>query len=314
MTRFWNILTAMTVLVMLMAAPAFAEFAPVTLSPPEGRGVDDLASFLSDIEKIGGVIHPHDNALLVQQAQQDAMRGFWTYQAILSVVFLGGSWTLGLGVIRRGWKVGYTRKANALMLYVLPYVALNGPSPYSNIVTATASLGVFAALLILMSKPFRSRIPPLVTAFASIDRPEDRPFTLTWLLTSVFAVWLIVLAWIWLAPATLSYVFVAFFISGVGDALAEPVGLYFGRHSYRTTALFTDKTYIRTLEGSATVFVSGVVAVLILQGWPMDTQALLALLLFPIVGTLVEAKSPHTWDQPFIIGSCALVAVGLSYV
>ena len=244
--------------------------------------------------------------------QQDAVRSFWTYQAMLSLMFLGGSYLLGRQVIRRNWKVGYTRKAQALLLYFLPYAAMNTTSPYSEIVTATYSLGLFALLLVLMSAPVRTYFPPAATAFACIDRPEDRPFTLTWLLTSVIAVWGVVCLWIWLAPDTLGYLFVAFFISGVGDALAEPVGLYFGRHPYRTTALFTDKTYIRTLEGSAVVFVSGVVAVLIVDGSYWDTQTLAALVLFPCVGALAEAKSPHTWDQPFIIASCALVAVCVS--
>lgn len=246
-------------------------------------------------------------------AGTDAVRAFWTYQAILAVVFLGGSYLLGRQVIARGWKVGYTRKANALMLYFLPYLATQGPSPYSNITAASLSLGVFVGLLMLMSAPIRNRVPALATAFASIDRPEDRPFTLTWLITSVLAVWGVVCLWIWLAPATLGYVFVAFFISGVGDALAEPVGLFWGKRSYRTRALFTKRTYIRTLEGSAVVFASGVIAVLIVHGVALTPQGWLALVLFPIVGAVAEAKSPHTWDQPFIIAACALVAVGLSW-
>lgn len=253
-------------------------------------------------------------AVNLADVRADAVRGFWTYQANLAAVFLGGSYLLGRQVIARGWKVGYTRKANALMLYFLPYLAMQGPSPYSNITTASLSLGVFIVLLMLMCAPIRTRVPALATAFASIDRPEDRPFTLIWLITSVLAVWGVVCLWIWLAPATLGYVFVAFFISGVGDALAEPVGLYWGKRRYRTRALFTKRSYIRTLEGSAVVFASGVIAVLIVHGVALTPQGWLALALFPIVGAVAEAKSPHTWDQPFIIAACALVAVGLSFV
>jgi len=149
-------------------------------------------------------------------------------------------------------------------------------------------LGVFVGLLLLLSEPVRRVIPAMATAFASIDRPEDRPFTLTWLISSVAVVWVIVCLWLWLAPETAAYLFVALFISGVGDALAEPVGLYFGRHSF--------------------------VAVLLLHDFQINAQSLVALALFPIIGTIAEAKSPHTWDQPFIIGTCAVTAIGLSTI
>jgi len=191
---------------------------------------------------------------------------------------------------------------------------MQGPSPYSPIMTATLSLGVFITLLMSLSAPVRNRVPMFATAFAAIDRPEDRPFTLTWLITSVLAAWAVLVLWLWLSPETAGYLFVALFISGIGDALAEPVGLYFGKHPYTTRALGTDRRYIRTYEGSATVFLSGVVAVLIVHGFSMDPKALLALALFPVVGMLAEAKSPHTWDQPFIMLSCALVAVSISAV
>ena len=260
-----------------------------------------------------GLLEARAESLRMAQRAK-AMQNFWTYIAIFSGVFLGGTYLLGRQVQKRGWKVGYTRKTHALMLYFLPYIAMQGPSPYSWTTTATIALGVFILLLMLMSAPIRNRVPIIATAFACIDRPEDRPFTLTWLITSVIAVWGIIIVWYLAAPETVGYMFVAFFISGIGDALAEPVGLYFGRHSYETKALGTDRTYIRTWEGSATVFVSGVVAVVIAHDFALDAKGLAALALFPIVGALAEARSPHTWDQPFIIASCALVSVGLSFL
>ncbi len=306
MTRFIVTYAIALTLLIFTTGAATAEMAQIeTLIDTPQLPADVLAKILQP---------PLDYRDVMATLHAEKMRNFWVYQAILSVVFLGSSYLMGRQVIRRGWKVGYTRKAGALMLYFLPYAAMRGPSPYPNITSASISLGVFILLLMLMSAPIRNRVPFLATAFASIDRPEDRPFTLTWLITSILAVWGVVILWIWLAPATLGYVFVAFFISGIGDALAEPVGLYFGRHSYRTTALFTDKTYIRTLEGSAVVFVSGVAAVLMVHGFSLDTQGWLALALFPTMGTLAEAKSPHTWDQPFIIGSCAVIAVCLSLI
>ena len=284
------------------------------IAPPQPSDIPPIfGRTMASPKLIQGPLDPNYQPIHERQ-RQESLQAFWTYMAILSFVFLGGSYLLGRQVIKRGWKVGYTRKAQALALYFLPYLAMQGPSPYSPITTATISLGVFVGLLLLLSNAVRGFVPAMATAFASIDRPEDRPFTLIWLISSVAVVWVIICLWIWLAPETTAYLFVALFISGVGDALAEPVGLYFGRHSYRTTALGTDRIYIRTYEGSATVFLSGIVAVLLLHGFQMNAQSLLALALFPIIGMIAEAKSPHTWDQPFIIGTCAMTAVGLSMV
>lgn len=287
---------------------------PAQIAPSQPLGIPPIDGRMMISPKLIEGTNDLAVPLFVDQKHQGSLRAFWTYMAILSLVFLGGSYVLGRQVVKRGWKVGYTRKAQALALYFLPYFAMQGPSPYSPITTATISLGVFVGLLLLLSNQVRRFVPAMATAFASIDRPEDRPFTLTWLISSVAVVWVIICLWIWLAPETTAYLFVALFISGVGDALAEPVGLYFGRHSYRTTALGTDRTYIRTYEGSAAVFLSGIVAVLLLHGFQMNMQSLLALALFPIIGTIAEAKSPHTWDQPFIIGACAATAIGLATV
>jgi len=237
---------------------------------------------------------------------------FWSYVSILVSFYLFGSYILGRQVLRRGWKVGYTRKTLALALYFLPYVAMTGPSPYTQIETASIILGIFVLLLMLMSAPIRNRIPFIATAFASLDRPEDRPFSLYWLVTSTISVWVIIFAWLFWSPETSGYLFVAIFMSGIGDALAEPVGLAIGKHHYQTRAIGTDKIYTRTLEGSAVVFLSGIIAVLLVHGFSFDLREIAALALFPIVGMLAEAKSPHTWDQPFIFASCAIVALGIS--
>lgn len=334
MLRFLTILTVIAVPIFGIGGTAFAEMAhpnfgifgadttgskiaqpfagiSAPLAPPT---VDMPPPNFSGRMAISPDLLAAQREMFLAEYLAEAKRDFWTYIAILSALFISSAYLLGRGVVKRGWRVGYTRKGQALALYFLPYVAMQGPSPYSAIETATISLGVFILLLMLLSAPVRNRIPAMATAFAAIDRPEDRPFTLVWLITSVLAAWSVIVLWLWLAPETAMYLFVALFISGIGDALAEPVGLYFGKHSYETRALGTDRTYIRTYEGSAVVFFSGVVAVFIVHGLSPDVPTLLALATFPIVGAIAEAKSPHTWDQPFIIASCAAVAICLSFV
>jgi membrane-bound ClpP family serine protease len=55
------------------------------------------------------------------------------------------------------------------------------------------------------------------------------------------------------------------------------------------------------LQGSACVFVSGVLAVGIFRNFYSDAQFAVAMGAIPIALTLAEAFSPHTWDTPFII-------------
>jgi dolichol kinase len=99
-------------------------------------------------------------------------------------------------------------------------------------------------------------------------------------------------------------------VAGIGDGLAEPVGVRFGRHTYRTRALFTDRTYTRSLEGSACVLASGFLAVFLLRSQLDPTQLVLALAIIPLAMTLAEAWSPHTWDGPFLylVGGSSTVA------
>jgi dolichol kinase len=222
---------------------------------------------------------------------------------------------LGLLVTKCDWPVGYTRKLLALFLFFTPYMLshyLSSGLDPSSTKLILLSIGIsyvfFLACIATLSTPFRSRSRFLRTAFAAIDRPEDRPHTIAWLVSSTVAMFLMIAAWLLVLPKqTHLYLPLALFISGVGDALAEPVGLRFGRHKYAVRALGTDQRYTRSLEGSACVFLSALFVALNAQYMgPKDWW--MGVLLFPTVATLAEAKSPHTWDQPFIIGSCGLTA------
>ncbi len=234
---------------------------------------------------------------------------------ITTIMFFGISYCLGYLVEKHNWVVGYTRKILALGIYFTPFV-LNYFSYYRmNGVSVVMTAATTFVCILLMSHPFRSRYKFLATAFAAIDRPNDQPLTLAWLSTSIIASWCVVIVWyLSIGPNSWPYIFVALFISGVGDALAEPVGIKFGRNKYNVRAIWTDKIYARSIEGSICVFLSGVVAVVIAgQLFPYANfeQFLWSLILIPIVTTIAEAKSPHTWDQPFIIGSCGLISANI---
>merc|ERR1712157_631159 len=97
-------------------------------------------------------------------------------------------------------------------------------------------------------------------------------------------------------------VFVPFMAVALGDGLAEPVGKLFGKHKYQTRALFTDKKFTRSYEGSATVFFFALIAVFIASPQMNWAQLVLSVLTIPIANTLAEAWSPHTMDNHMMLG------------
>ncbi|MBT3386561.1 MAG: hypothetical protein HN417_01375 [Desulfobacula sp.] len=98
-----------------------------------------------------------------------------------------------------------------------------------------------------------------------------------------------------------------------GDGLAEPVGIRFGRHKYETYAFFSKKKYVRSLEGSACVFLASIIVVMVFHSSFTQLQFIIALIFIPFLMTFVEAFSPHTWDTPtlFLAGYSALYGISL---
>ena len=139
--------------------------------------------------------------------------------------------------------------------------------------------------------------------FEGFDRPEDRPHTLSWLWTQFAAGFAVMLPMIWLFGQwdLESLVVIPILINVIGDGLAEPVGVRFGKYRYKTKALFTDKEYFRTFEGSACVLITGFIVIAMHVDYFTTVQFVLAMLLVPTVMTLTEAYSPHTWDTPFLM-------------
>jgi dolichol kinase len=100
-------------------------------------------------------------------------------------------------------------------------------------------------------------------------------------------------------------------VNAIGDGLAEPIGVTWGKHKYKVRALFTRQTYTRSIEGSACVFITAVLVLLGFHNLFTTPQLIAALLLFPIGVTLAEAYSPHTWDSPFIFLIGGLILIGV---
>jgi len=227
---------------------------------------------------------------------------FW----INTIIKLVSLWTINYGtgclVFHKDIKVNYTRKINHFALFFLP-IYLDRIIPYEKsieFITIGCFVGVVS--LIIYIYPVRSRIDIIRRMFLSFDRPEDRPHTLMWLSTQIAVGYLIIIPFIILfnKEGYNNLIFIPILINGIGDGLAEPVGIRFGKLKYKAYALFSKKKYVRTVEGSACVLITSIIVILLFQSSFTHPEFICALITIPIVMTLAEAFAPHTWDTPFL--------------
>ena len=228
------------------------------------------------------------------------MADFVLFQLSLLASLFTIQYSTGLWVRHRGIKVNYTRKINHFALFFVP-VFLRSVFPHEpSFLRFIIGCTIGTLILLIYIKPIRDKLTIIATMFLSFDRPEDRPNTLWWLFTQILVGYIV------LVPAVILFVqndlagiiWVPLLINALGDGLAEPVGIRFGKHKYETYAFFSKKKYVRSLEGSACVFLASIIVVIIFRSSFTQLQFMIALIFIPFLMTLVEAFSPHTWDTP----------------
>ena len=221
---------------------------------------------------------------------------------IQTVILFSIQYVSGSLVYYKGIKVNYTRKINHFALFFVPMFLdkFIPVKPSLELLIIGSILAVTG--LIIYIKPVRNKSNFIQRMFLSFDRPEDRPNTLLWLSTQTAFGFLVLIPFIILFY-TSGYeylIIIPILVNGIGDGLAEPVGVRFGKHKYQTYALFSKIKYERTLEGSACVFITSVVVILFFQSGFTSSEFIYVIIIFPIVMTLSEAFAPHTWDTPFL--------------
>lgn len=70
-------------------------------------------------------------------------------------------------------------------------------------------------------------------------------------------------------------------IIAVGDGLAEPIGVYLGRHKYLCLQWFSKRRYLRSWEGSMCVFLSA-----------MDTPLMMVAGYLSLLGIVLVFQPP----------------------
>ena len=228
------------------------------------------------------------------------------------LAFILGNWIHNYGI-----KVNYTRKIHHFALLFFPiFLASHFPHQASELMGLVGAIGFVWTLLPFY---FRKNNVFLERCYLSFDRPEDRPYTLLWLYTQFFASIIIVISLALVAEiyfgifwADIGLLVVC--LAMIGDGLAEPIGVRFGRIKYKTFALFTKKRFFRTVEGSLTVFISTIGVLFWFGDLFTEKQFIWAIAALPLTLMFTEAISPHTWDGPFLSGvSGILVCFILMY-
>ena len=255
----------------------------------------------------------------------DGLVCFGEYQlvanlGVFSSIFISLGVITGIVAVKTGINVGYTRKTLHFCSFFLPFAINKIFHINSNILLSMIKLWIVLFVFLCLTKTIRryTYIPLII--FRSIDRPDDRPYTLAWLVSQFIAtsgvVSGLIVLWNYLDYQVTDLVLILTLIGGLGDGLAEPVGIRWGKHKYRTRAIYYKKRvcsgkFTRSYEGSAVVFVVALSTIAIFYRIFSIGQLIITFATLPIVMTLAEAFSPRTWDTPFmyLIGGLLLTGI-----
>jgi phytol kinase len=224
------------------------------------------------------------------------------YFVAISVVSILTSGILA-GALKKyaAWKTGYTRKIlHFLIFFTAVGLHLWGGMPAVNILGLAMGVFVFYSVWAGEGNFF----------FESMAREKDAPRR----------GYFIVVPYLTTAAGGLisnllfgNFAVMGYALCGAADAIAEPVGVRFGRHKYKVPSLRKVKVAERSLEGSFSVFlVSWVLSLLLfvyLYRLPPG-KSLIASFVLSFVLTLVEAVSFHGSDNLTI----QVTASGLAYL
>jgi len=189
---------------------------------------------------------------------------------------------------RRGARTGYTRKVFHFLIFAtVAVLQWRLGTPAVCLFGAACTVAVFTAVW----------TGPGSLLYEAIARPKDAPHRTLFVVVPYLATLIGGVA----SNLAFGPVAVAgYLVTGLGDAIGEPVGAMFGKHAYRVRSL-SSVPATRSLEGSVAVFLMSVSALLVAAGIsPEITLGHFAagkLLAIAAASTLAEAVSPHGWDN-----------------
>lgn len=214
----------------------------------------------------------------------------WLTPILVTLVVSSGA-LCGWLKTRRGWRTGDTRKLFHFVIFTTAVVlSLGAGLPGVNLLGAVAGAHVLLIVWLGEGNSF----------YEGLAREKDRPRRSLYILAPLFST---------AAGGVLStslfgvFATVGFAVTGIADAIAEPIGIRFGKHVYRVPNLGGGVSSHRSIEGSAAVLVSSFLAAAVvlplLDGGSQEGLAhiLGSALLVAIATTFVEAVSHHGLDN-----------------
>ena len=206
---------------------------------------------------------------------------------------------------KNNWfKVNYTRKIQHFAAYLVPL--LSPPTaPLGILPHLWESLFVLFMFLVLI-KPIREFSTFFMLQFNSLDRIEDRPNTLKWIVLGnmlpglfIITVFKQIFEMYLNLPLLASVVVLTV---AIGDGLAEPVGTYLGKKKYVVPSWNLKHRYVRSYAGSACVYIAAVAFLILFKDQLANYKEFWsAMILFPPIMTLSEAFAPHSMDTPIMM-------------
>jgi len=208
------------------------------------------------------------------------------YAAIAFAALAGAGWLKRA----KGLRTGYSRKVFHFSVFLTAAFCIGG--------YGTRPVCLFGAMTTL-TIAFALWHGAGTLLYEAIAREKDAPHRTLYIVVPYLATLIGgLISTIWFGPAAL----VGFLVTGVGDAIAEPIGTRFGRHTYRVPSM-RGVACTRSLEGSVAVLMaSTLVAFMGLQlAYPaasFDRAFLLGVAAaIGAASTVCEAISPHGWDN-----------------
>jgi phytol kinase len=228
----------------------------------------------------------------------DRMLGFFienfpSPQAIVTGGPPGLAWSLAALWIagrlkRNGTKTGYTRKIFHFIIFGTVVVL-----QWRFGTSAVCLFGGMCTLAIF----FAVWRGPGNMLYEAIAREKDEPHRTFFILVPYFTTLVggLVSNMLFGPIAVAGYL-----VTGLGDTIGEPVGTMFGKHHYRVRSL-SSVPATRSVEGSIAVFVMSAVALLLAAAVSahiaLPQFGALKIIAIAAAATLVEAVSPHGWDN-----------------
>lgn len=215
------------------------------------------------------------------------------------------------------FKVNYTRKIQHFAAYLVPL--LSPPTkPFGILPHLWESLSVLFMFLILI-KPLREKSKFLMLQFNSLDRVEDRPNTLKWIvLGNMLPGLLIITVFKQIFETYLGLPLLATIVVltvGIGDGLAEPVGVYLGKKKYIVPSWNLKQRYVRSYAGSFCVYIFALLFIILYKDQFANLQEFWsAIILFPPVMVFSEAFAPHSMDTPIMMLVGFSLLFGICYI